>query len=180
MAVDLEKNLDGVYRAEGDMARAELKVWTRADVAPPSIEQALGKRRMHGVFEAGKGSYAPPAGYPVGSDVRVLTISGKDIGALEPHVVPGKVTVFDFYADWCGPCKVLDRKFATVVQARSDVAIRKLNIVGFSSPLSRAWSLRAIPFVVIYGRSGKKSNELSGSDPTKIAVALGRATVAPE
>ena len=44
---------------------------------------------------------------------------GEDVPALEPHAVTGKVTLFDFYAVWCAPCRKIDAHvFAAARQAR--------------------------------------------------------------
>ena len=164
VAEELEDE-DGIHQAEGDVVRAELKLWTRPDLPPEAIVHALAARGLQGVPTAGQGRYRPPRGYPATADARILTLRGSDIPDLAPHAVPGKVTVFDFYADWCGPCVKLDQHFIRILSARTDVAVRKLNIVNFDSALAARWVRGGIPFVVVYGRSGKKIIELRGNDP---------------
>jgi len=171
---------EGFHKAQYNLVRAELEVWTRPELGPEAVVRALAQRGLQGVPAPGQGSYRPPRGYPVGSDARILTLRGHDIPDLARHAVPGKVTVFDFYADWCGPCRALDGHFIRILTARPDVAVRKLNIVDFQSPLAARWIRGGIPFVVVYNRAGTKVVELSGSDPARIAIALGRATISKE
>ena len=78
-----------------------------------------------------------PKGYPPDADVQVLTEKGEAVGPLERLRVKGKYTIFDVYADWCGPCNIVNRRLREIARERSDVAVRKLNVVDFSSPLGK-------------------------------------------
>jgi thiol-disulfide isomerase/thioredoxin len=175
---------DAVYRANSNLARAEIEVWTRAERGPEALVSRLASRLavrgVNAVAGAGQGSYRPPPGFAEGADARILTNKGEDVEDLSAHTVPGKVTVFDFYADWCGPCRVLDRQLRQITAARSDVAVRKLNIVDFNSPVAAHFVRGAIPLLIVYNRSGHKVGELRGNDPMRIIVALGRATVSKD
>src|SRR5688572_27236466 len=42
------------------------------------------------------------------ADVATLVRAGEDLPDLGAHAVAGKVTVFDFYADWCAACREVD------------------------------------------------------------------------
>lgn len=121
---------------------------------------------------------APPAP-PPGADVRRLVAAGEDLPSLEAEVVRGKVTVFDFYADWCGPCRQVDEHLYALLAARSDVAYRKLNIVSWETPLARHYMKAApsLPFVVVYGKDGRVAGTISGLDLAALdrAIAAGGA-----
>jgi thiol-disulfide isomerase/thioredoxin len=166
-----------VYEAKADLVAAEITVWTRADWPEAELLQRFSAHHLEAIPGRGHGSYFTAAGFPPGSDARILTLTGQSVPNLDSHAVTGKVTIFDFYADWCGPCHQLDETFARVLSARQDVALRKLNIADFRSPLAQDWQVQTIPHVIIYDRARHKIEEISGSNPTKLALALGHATV---
>lgn len=77
-------------------------------------------------------------------------------------IVPGKITVVDFYADWCGPC----RKIAPHLKALADdpqIVVRKVDIVNWKSPVAKQWQLRSIPNMRVYDRSGKQVGAATSS-----------------
>jgi thioredoxin 1 len=55
--------------------------------------------------------------------------------------------VIDFYADWCGPCKVLTPLIEKLKDKNPDVAIEKVN-VDENRDLALTFSVRSIPTVI--------------------------------
>ena len=53
---------------------------------------------------------------PASGDVRTLPAGEAVI--LAEKSVPGKVTIFDFYAEWCLPCALITPELEKLVQAR--------------------------------------------------------------
>jgi thiol-disulfide isomerase/thioredoxin len=119
----------------------------------------------------------PPPKPPDGADFQRLVDSGQDVPSLEPHAVRGKVTIFDFYADWCGPCRQVDEHVFELLKKRTDIAYRKLNIVSWETPLAKRYlaNVPSLPFVVVYGRDGKQAGTMSGVniDDLDRAIAVG-------
>jgi len=116
---------------------------------------------------------------PADADFALLSKAGEDVPDLAAHVVPGKVTVFDFYADWCAPCRKIDRHLHGVLQERKDVAVRKLNMVTWETPLAKRYLANAtsMPVVTVYGRRGKLVATIVGFDLAALdkAIATGAA-----
>jgi thiol-disulfide isomerase/thioredoxin len=77
-----------------------------------------------------------PLTIPDGADYRRVAEAGEDVPSLEAHLAPGKVTVFDFYADWCAPCRTVDAHVIGRMKQRNDIAYRRLNIGGWDTPLA--------------------------------------------
>ena len=172
------KKLKGVKRWSFDSQKFEFTM-TLADNVPNEAVVAAFERQ--GCYRAvpGAGHGAQPGAYkhepyPEGADVATVTAKGEAVGPLENLRVPGKYTVLDFYAEWCGPCRLVDKQLRDIVGTRKDVAIRKLNVIDFESPLARQLGrkLKALPYVVVFDPSGKRV-EISGNQPKKLSAALG-------
>lgn len=111
---------------------------------------------------------------PESADLKWLAREGEAVGALEAHAVKGKITVFDFYADWCAPCRKVDLFMYGVLAKRSDVALRKLNVISWETPLAREQLADAssLPHLVIAGPDGQVKKKLSGLDLAALDAAL--------
>jgi thiol-disulfide isomerase/thioredoxin len=111
-------------------------------------------------------SFDPLPAAPAGADLTEIVKAGEDVPALEPHVAAGKVTLFDFYAVWCAPCRKIDAHVAALLGRRSDIAVRKLNVVSWETPVAGRYlkNVPNLPYVVVYGKDGKRSGAVSGLD----------------
>jgi thiol-disulfide isomerase/thioredoxin len=168
----------GVHRARFDKKRVELEV-----VASPGLDVLAAAGRLKGkesyelVPGPGKGSYVPWAETPAGADVKILAVGGEDVPSLEAHLGAGKVTVFDFGAVWCEPCRRLDAHMMKLSEERRDVAYRKLDVGDWDTPLAARYLRRVpeLPYVVVYDRAGKKVAAIAGLDLAALDAAIARA-----
>ncbi len=101
-----------------------------------------------------------------GADLKILAAKGEDVPDLAAHAVAGKVTVFDFYADWCAACREVDLHAYQLLNERDDLAFRKLNVVDWDSALAKRYLAKVpnLPYVIVYGRDGKEVRSLQGLD----------------
>jgi len=173
---------DGVYKTAFDRRRVELTV-----VAAPRVSAlALALRRRpakedFGILPGpGQGSYVAWAKAPEGADVREIAKGGEDVPALAPHLAAGKVTVFDFSATWCEPCRKLDEHVLAIVAARRDVAYRKLDVGDWDTPLGLRYlkGVKELPYVLIFDAKGQRVEAMSGLDLGRFDRALEKATEA--
>jgi len=115
---------------------------------------------------------------PEDADVRWLSQAGEDVPSLDAHAVNGKVTVFDFYAEWCAACRKVDGHiYKKIASGDRSLAYRKMNLVAWESPLAERYvkDVPSLPFVVIYGRSGRRFATLHGADLAALDRALAEA-----
>ena len=122
---------------------------------------------------------APPDTDPVAftADADVHYFDGGDERSIESVLVPGKITVVDFYADWCKPCVQIDAHMARVMRGTPGIALRKLDVVDWDSPLAKQHlqNVPNLPYVIVFGPSGKKVDAISGLDLDRLDQALARA-----
>jgi thiol-disulfide isomerase/thioredoxin/copper chaperone CopZ len=169
---ELEK-ARGVGKVEFDKKKVELTVKLEEGVGDEVVVAAVERAGLKAIVGPGQGAYLAHPEYPPGADVAWLTRDGSKVGPLPKLRVDGKYTVFDVYADWCGPCRTVDEHLRGVVAARADVAVRKLNLVDFDSALARELGsrLEALPYVVVFTPSGKRI-DVAGAELAKIDKAL--------
>ena len=81
-----------------------------------------------------------------------------------------KVVLLDFYADWCGPCRMLAPIIEDIAEERSDVKVCKIN-VDDENALAMSFQISSIPTVVII-EGGKIKGRFSGVKPMEDILAL--------
>jgi len=109
------------------------------------------------------------------ADIAWLSKAGEDVESLDGHAVKGKVTVFEFYAEWCAACRKVDgHVYERLAAGDAKLAYRKLNLVEWESPLARRYvkDVPTLPYVIIYGTDGKRFTALHGADLAAFDKAL--------
>lgn len=81
-----------------------------------------------------------------------------DINKLD-EIVNSGVVLLDFYADWCGPCKMLMPELNDLVK-KIDVNVYKIN-VDMNPDIAKKYGIMTIPTLVLY-KDGKIVNKHSG------------------
>ena len=169
------KKVKGVKKVDFDKHAVEITVRMEDAVTDQAVLDAVARAEegMTALVGAGKGAYLPFAEFPAGTDFQVLTDDGSAVGPLPKLAVAGKYTVFDVFAEWCGPCRMVDERLRTVVAQRKDVAIRKLNVRDFDTALARELgpAFETLPYVVVITPKGKRV-EIAGTDFEKLDKAL--------
>ena len=74
-----------------------------------------------------------------------------------------KPVLIDFYADWCGPCRMVSPIIDEISRERDDILVCKVN-VDESPELASRFGVYSIPTLVVI-KDGAVVNQASGARP---------------
>ena len=71
------------------------------------------------------------------------------------------LVVVDFWAPWCGPCKIFEPIFKNVSNTRSDIKFCKFNVDEDSEDICKNLGIMSIPTIILF-KDGKEIKRNSG------------------
>ena len=81
-----------------------------------------------------------------------------------------KPVLLDFYADWCGPCRMVGPIVEEIAGERSDIKVGKIN-VDEQSELAAQFGVMSIPILVVI-KNGEVVNRSVGARPKEQILAM--------
>ena len=81
-----------------------------------------------------------------------------------------KPVLLDFYADWCGPCRMVGPIVSEIANERSDVKVGKIN-VDEQPELAAQFQVMSIPMLAVI-KNGKLENKVVGYRPKEQIEAM--------
>ena len=94
---------------------------------------------------------------------------------INQYLVRGSVTVIDFYADWCGPCRQFAPSLEEMARNDPEIALRKIDIVNWKTAVAQQFNIHSIPQVNVYDRSGRLVGTVLGVDFETVKSYVARA-----
>lgn len=80
------------------------------------------------------------------------------------------VVLVDFYADWCGPCKMVAPIVEEISLERGDISVGKVN-VDQSPAVAGAYNVMSIPTIIVF-KDGKEKNRMVGYAPKEKILSM--------
>ena len=76
-----------------------------------------------------------------------------------------KTVLLDFWADWCGPCRMLSPTVDEIADERTDIKVGKVNVDNDPS-LAEKFGVFSIPTIIVI-KDGKVVSQSAGLRPKK-------------
>jgi len=99
----------------------------------------------------------------VANNDKAVEISAKEFDEV---VNEKKITLIDFYAEWCMPCLMLAPVFEELAAKLKEIKFVKVN-VDENRELSSKFNISSIPCIVIL-KNGEEINRINGSLPEEV------------
>jgi thiol-disulfide isomerase/thioredoxin len=84
---------------------------------------------------------------------------------IEKLLPIGKIVIFDFFSEYCPPCRQIGPLLKELDGKRDDIVVLKLDInrpgargIDWQSPLIKQFGIQSIPHFIIYDSSGKQES----------------------
>ena len=98
----------------------------------------------------------------------VLTVTNQN---FEEEILQSeKPVLLDFWASWCGPCRLVSPIVDEIAEERSDIKVGKVN-VDEQQELASAFKVMSIPTLVVI-KDGKIINQSVGARPKEQILAM--------
>lgn len=78
-------------------------------------------------------------------------------------VIEGETVLVDFFATWCGPCRMLSPVLEEIASDRSNIKIVKVDI-DESTALAKNFGIMSVPTLLLF-KNGKMVDQRSGFAP---------------
>lgn len=84
---------------------------------------------------------------------------GQDFNSL----IKNGIVLVDFYATWCGPCKMLSPELEKLAEKRNDVTVLKVDIDQFEE-IAAMYNVRVVPTLILF-KDGANLSVSTGFKP---------------
>ena len=85
------------------------------------------------------------------------------------NAIANGTALVDFYADWCGPCRMVSPIVDEIAEERNDITVGKVN-VDDENALAMTYGVMSIPTLIVF-QDGKEKTRIVGAKPKAAILA---------
>lgn len=101
-----------------------------------------------------------------------MSVQHMNAAQFKQAVAEGRAMLLDFYADWCGPCRMLTPVIEEIAAEHPELMVCKVN-VDEESALAARFGIVSIPFVALLRGGEVVATSLGYRSKTDLCAALG-------
>jgi len=86
----------------------------------------------------------------------IATLPAGEAVNLVKQARAGKLTIYDFYADWCSPCRIVGPRLEALARSRpEEIALRKVDVVNWESDAAVRQGIDFLPYLAVVSPDGR-------------------------
>ena len=85
------------------------------------------------------------------------------------NAIANGTALVDFYADWCGPCRMVSPIVDEISEERNDITVGKVN-VDDENALAMKYGVMSIPTLIVF-KDGQEKTRIVGARPKAAILA---------
>ena len=112
-------------------------------------------------------------------DIKDASTKGDDF-VISNVVQKGRVTVIDFWSEWCAPCEDISKMMTRLAKKHSGLSVRKVEVPDFECAAAKTHlkNVAGLPVIWIYGKNGERVAVFESAEFKKIEQAIEKALLA--
>lgn len=166
--------IKGVDSSRVDFSSKKAFIYSNGSITEKEITSAIATTNFVVLFD--DESLPEPLSSKERKDLDIEVIEGGEKLDFKKYLAGNKKTIFDFYAEWCGPCKIYSPQLERLVLKNPDLALRKVDVVEWESDLAKQlteqYKLPSLPFTLIFNEDGKLIGKVEGNNIEDVKKAL--------
>jgi copper chaperone CopZ len=171
-------SVDGVRSVSVDTNAKTATVDVPSGFDKAKLRAALSNAGFDASFPGEKRADIEPLSADVVKSLDIVHYDGKSALDFNKVLAAGKITIVDYYADWCGPCNVLESRLERYMVAHPNLAIRRADIGKWNNAAAaQATHLgaEALPYIRVYDARGKFVMSVTGGMWDEVLAAIEKA-----